>query len=159
LPLALPGNAIELLCSARLEVGKNRMPPALIQYCRQFCHEFSREWVKPGKSLIFQLLAAWCPGRDRDGLIDAPKPDWIEWQAGWVSGGILMPATELRAWAAELAARVNAKLPFGDISREGGKLIYLVAKRCDVSQLAAKIRLIKLGLHVENSSNRRRLRS
>jgi hypothetical protein len=60
-----------------------------------------------------------------------------------------MPATELRGRAAEVAARVNVQLPFSVMSKAGGQLIYLVAKRCDVSQLAARIRLLKLGLLVE----------
>lgn len=83
----------------------------------------------------------------------------MEWQAGRAAAGILMPATELRAWAAELSTRANVKPPFLVMSREGGQLIYLVAKRCDVSQFAARVRLIKLGLVVENSTHRRGLRS
>jgi hypothetical protein len=73
----------------------------------------------------------------------------MEYQAGWVSGALLMPATALRAWAAEVAARLSAQLPFPVMSKAGGQLIYLVAERCDVSQLAARIRLLKLGLLVE----------
>ena len=60
-----------------------------------------------------------------------------------------MPATELRARAAEVAADVNVQLPFPVMSKASGQLIYLVAERCDVSQLAARIRLLKLGLIVE----------
>jgi hypothetical protein len=84
--------------------------------------------------------------RHRDALIQAPKTDWMEWQAGWVSGAILMPATIVRGWAAELATRTATKLPFCIKSREGGRLIYLLAKRCEVSQSAARVRLSKLGL-------------
>jgi hypothetical protein len=83
----------------------------------------------------------------------------MEWQAGRVSGGILMPATELGGWAADLAASAHFNLPFPVMSRDGGKLIFLVAQRCDVSQWAARIRLIKLGLLVENSTGDDRLRS
>ncbi len=48
----------------------------------------------------------------RENIIDAPESDWTEWQAGWVSGAILMPASALRAWAAECAEKFAAKLPF-----------------------------------------------
>ena len=48
----------------------------------------------------------------------------MEYQAGWVSGALLMPATALREWAAEVAARFNAKLPFPMLSKPGGQLIY-----------------------------------
>jgi hypothetical protein len=99
------------------------------------CHEFGYVWLHGPLWREAGIVKAGSPGPvwicNRDGLIDAPKPDWIEWQAGWVSGGILMPATELRARAAELAVRVNVRIPFGAMSREAGRLIYLVAKRCE----------------------------
>jgi hypothetical protein len=79
--------------------------------------------------------------------------------AGWVSGAILMPATALRVWATELAADSNLKLPLPVMSKAGGRLIYLVAKRCDVSQLAARVRLVKLGLLVESPTHSRRFQS
>jgi Zn-dependent peptidase ImmA (M78 family) len=123
------------------------------------CHEFGHVWLHGPLWREAGLVKRGTPGPiwtcNRDALIQASQKDWMEWQAGWVSGGILMPATILRAWAAELAAGANVKLPFPVMSRESGKLIYLVAKRCDVSQLAARVRLVKLGLLVESSSHRR----
>ncbi len=74
----------------------------------------------------------------------------MEWQAGWVSGAILMPASALRTWSAECAAQSRSTLPFVVNTREGGELIKLVADRCDVSELAARVRLIKLRLVVED---------
>ena len=67
-----------------------------------------------------------------------------------------MPATALRVWAAELAADSNLKLPLPAMSKAGGRLIYLVAKRCDLSQLAARV---KLGLLVESRTHSRRFQS
>lgn len=60
-----------------------------------------------------------------------------------------MPASAARAWAAGVAVRLKAKLPFQVISRAGGQLIYLITERCDVSQRAARVRLLQLGLLVE----------
>jgi hypothetical protein len=48
----------------------------------------------------------------KGGIINAPKSDWTEWQAGWVSSAILMPASSLRAWATECAKKFGATLPF-----------------------------------------------
>ena len=87
------------------------------------CHEFGHVWLHGPLWREAGIVKAGPPGPvwicNRDGLIDAPKRDWIEWQAGWVSGGILMQASELRAWAAELSTRATVKPPFPVMSREG----------------------------------------
>ena len=77
--------------------------------------------------------------------MDAPENDWMEWQAGYVCGALLMPASVVREWVQEFAVRSNAKPPFGVESPQGIELISIVAKGCDVSDLAARIRLLKLG--------------
>jgi hypothetical protein len=61
-----------------------------------------------------------------------------------------MPASALRAWAAEYAEKFGMKLPFPAKSPAGVKLIRLVAKRCDVSILAADVRLGKIRLVIED---------
>jgi hypothetical protein len=81
----------------------------------------------------------------RETIVDAPENDWMEWQAGYVCGALLMPASVVREWVQELAVRSNAKPPFGVESPSGTELISIVAKGCDVSDLAARIRLLKLG--------------
>lgn len=86
----------------------------------------------------------------RDTIVDAPENDWMEWQAGYVCGALLMPATAIRAWAKEFAARFHAKPPFAAESLPGADLISIIAKGCDVSDLAARIRLYKLGLLSES---------
>jgi len=91
----------------------------------------------------------------RENIINAPESDWTEWQAGWVSGAILMPANALRPWAAEWAEKLGTKLPFAAKSPAGVELIRLVAERCDVSVLAARVRLTELRLVVEDSSTDR----
>jgi len=48
-----------------------------------------------------------------------------------------MPASALRAWAAECAEKFGARLPFRVESPAGVELIKLVAERCDVSMHAA----------------------
>ena len=61
--------------------------------------------------------------------------------------------------AAEFVATSNLKLPVPVISNTGGRLIYLVAKQCNVSQLAVRVRLAKLGLLVESPTNSGRFHS
>jgi hypothetical protein len=74
----------------------------------------------------------------------------MEWQAGYVCGALLMPASAVRAWAHELAAQSATKLPLAAESAPGAELISIVAKGCDVSDLAARIRLLKLSLLSES---------
>ena len=116
-------------------------------------HEFGHVWLHAPLWREAGRLRAGTAGPvwtcNREAIIEAPQRDWMEYQAGWVSGALLMPATALRAWATEVAARLSAQLPFPVMSKSDGQLIYLVAERCDVSQLAARIRLLKLGLLVE----------
>jgi Zn-dependent peptidase ImmA (M78 family) len=85
----------------------------------------------------------------RDNIVNAKKTDWVEWQAGWVSGAILMPASSLRAWADEYSARFGTNPPFAVNSPAGSALIRRVVEECDVSVFAAQVRLSKLRLIVE----------
>jgi hypothetical protein len=73
----------------------------------------------------------------RENIINAPENDWTEWQAGWVSGAIPMPASALRTWSAEYARKCRVHPPFPVKSPAGSGLINLVVERCDVSIVAA----------------------
>ena len=68
---------------------------------------------------------------------------------GWISRAILMPASAIRSWAAEYAYRFRMNLPFPKKSPAGSGLIAFVVERCDVSIIAAIVRLSKLNLLVE----------
>jgi IrrE N-terminal-like domain len=125
------------------------------------CHEFGHVWLhgplwrEVGARRASGVGPVWdCY---RENILTAPESDWTEWQAGWVSGAILMPASALRAWAAECAKKFGAKLPFAASPRGGAELVKLVAERCDVSILAAQVRLDKLGLVIKDSSPKRLL--
>jgi hypothetical protein len=82
----------------------------------------------------------------RETIVDAPENDWMEWQAGYVCGALLMPASAVREWVQEFALRSDSKPPFAAESALSTQFISTVAKGCDVSDLAARIRLLKLGL-------------
>lgn len=82
----------------------------------------------------------------RDNLIGAAQTDWMEWQAGYVCGALLMPVSRVR----ELVRRYQEpKGLFGPIKVEGihgQELIEEVRGAFQVSAHAAKVRLLKLGL-------------
>ena len=82
----------------------------------------------------------------RETIVDAPGSDWVEWQAGYVSGALLMPASY--QW--EVIRRFLAREPlFRDLfpmridSRAGHRLIHEVMDVFAVSEEAAKIRLLR----------------
>lgn len=82
----------------------------------------------------------------RETLVDAPMVDWMEWQAGHVCGAILMPASRVRkmiseAFKDEIAASVCTPLTVA-----GKKAIQMVKENFLVSQDAARVRLLRLGL-------------
>jgi hypothetical protein len=119
------------------------------------CHEFGHVWIhaplwREVGTKIKTATAGPVWNCHRDTIINAPEYDWTEWQAGWISGAILMPASALRSWAGEHAYRFRMNLPFPVKSPAASGLIAFVVERCDVSIVAAIVRLSKLNLLVEN---------
>jgi hypothetical protein len=106
-------------------------------------------WRRDGAAAEGQLAEpSWTCARET--IVDAPENDWMEWQAGYVCGALLMPANAVREWVQELAVRSDIRPPFAAESTPGTELISIVAQRCNVSDLAARIRLLKLGLLSES---------
>jgi len=82
----------------------------------------------------------------RDNILDAPQSDWMEWQAGYISGALLMPATPVRRLVSDYC---GPRELHGDIhvSREhAAHLIQVIMEQFTVSEEAARIRLLKLSL-------------
>lgn len=82
----------------------------------------------------------------RDGILNAAQSDWMEWQAGYVSGAILMPVSRLRQI---VGPYVEANGLFGAVGARGAHgqaLIEQVQKEFQVSADAARVRLFKLNI-------------
>ena len=73
----------------------------------------------------------------RSRVVAAPQTDWMEWQAGYAGGALLMPITPLRAI-------VEAALAESGTDRHAA-LVRRVAEGFAVSRDAAAFRLAKLG--------------
>lgn len=87
----------------------------------------------------------------RETMVDANQADWMEWQAGHVCGAILMPAGQTKREISEhFGAELNRALP-----RPGDALgiaaVRLVMSRFAVSEQAARVRLLRLGVLVEGA--------
>jgi hypothetical protein len=81
----------------------------------------------------------------RETIIDAPPYDWMEWQAGYVCGALLMPITDLAALVRSLMLELDVYHAASVDSPQGVAMIGQVAQRFDVSVDAARVRLSRLG--------------
>jgi hypothetical protein len=82
----------------------------------------------------------------RDQILNARQTDWMEWQAGYISSAILMPASSIRALVREYC-EPNGLFGAVNIASEHGQcLIHSVKVEYQVSEEAARIRLQALRL-------------
>lgn len=82
----------------------------------------------------------------RDTVLNANQYDWMEWQAGYVSGSVLMPLTHIRQLVSEYCQSLGLHGAVNQGSQQGLALIAQVVDRFAVSEEAARIRLLKLNL-------------
>ena len=82
----------------------------------------------------------------RDSVLNAPQGDWMEWQAGYISGALLMPATVVRRLVADYCAPLGLHGTIHVASDHAEVLMMLVMDQFDVSAEAARVRLLKLNL-------------
>ncbi len=71
--------------------------------------------------------------------------DWMEWQAKYVSGAILMPVTAVKQAVLDYCRRWGTSSPISTKTGHAGDLTHAIAKAFAVSEDAAKIRLQQLG--------------
>jgi IrrE N-terminal-like domain len=82
----------------------------------------------------------------RGTITDAPERDWMEWQAAYASGALLMPATALRSTSRAIVASSRSLARPVDHTAQAAELINAVQQAFAVSEEAARVRLIKLNI-------------
>ena len=90
----------------------------------------------------------------RDSMLNAPYTDWMEWQAGYVCGALLMPIAALTQVVRDHLDRHDQRAPLLCNTVEAAKLIDVVAGQFQVSREAARVRLIKLKFLTDADSGR-----
>jgi Zn-dependent peptidase ImmA (M78 family) len=90
------------------------------------------------------LTAVTGPRCKNTSIIDAPVKDWMEWQAGYAAGALLMPVTASTKNVQALLKKWGGEQITSD-SEQGRELISNTAAAFDVSMEAAAARLSKLG--------------
>ena len=81
----------------------------------------------------------------REGIESPPATDWLEWQAGYACGALLMPAGTVSRLVDDLLQRTGRRPPLLASGTLAGTLVRRVARTFDVSLPAARTRLFKLG--------------
>ncbi len=83
----------------------------------------------------------------RSGILAASESDWMEWQAGYICGALLIPRTSAETLAKR--CEISRDFPAGSKSPAGSDLIRRASANFQVSLFAARVRLLKLGLLTE----------
>lgn len=86
----------------------------------------------------------------RDTILNASQYDWMEWQAGFVSGAILMPASHVRRLVTDYCQPRGLHGAVYVGSDHGRALVGAIMEQFTVSEDAARIRLLKLNLVAES---------
>src|SRR5262245_12771340 len=81
----------------------------------------------------------------RDRILEASEVDWLEWQAGYACGALLMPISHLRQVASRALGVLGESPPLHVATPAAAQLQRKVADAFEVSIDAARIRLLKLG--------------
>ena len=81
----------------------------------------------------------------RKNIINAPVSDWMEWQAGYSSGALLMPKSFVGEIASKVHSLVKSDAPIKIVSSSGAGLIQRTKRAFSVSNIATKVRLLQLG--------------
>lgn len=130
---------------------ENRLRTTLThEFGHVYLHHFMFE-TQPKSGLLFPKAEITHANKCNRASIDAPvETDWMEWQAGYVCGSILMPITAMVETVQVF--RANNMLPFTNLtvrSDAGQKLIELVASTFQTSKDAARVRLLKKNILTE----------
>lgn len=82
----------------------------------------------------------------RDNILNAPQSDWMEWQAGYVSGALLMPASPVRRLVSDYCAPLALHADIHAASEHAAELTQMITNQFAVSEEAARVRLFKLNI-------------
>lgn len=89
----------------------------------------------------------------REDMLQASQTDWMEWQAGFCCGAILMPASPLAEAIRRFMDERDVTIArFSVGSSEAETLIDAVVSQFQVSRDAARVRLAKRGALVESGN-------
>lgn len=145
-----PGQKPLVTISAKLaddDRRENRLRTTLThEYGHVHFHTYLWEIEPPQRDLLAQNPNANKQICKRDTILDAAQTDWMEWQAGYVCGALLMPVSRVRRLVGEYQEAYGLFGAVGHAGAHGQALIAEMQKAFQVSVDAARVRLFKLGV-------------
>lgn len=136
---------VKILRDLSYQSNENRLRTTLThEYGHVHFHDCLWQLEMKQPRLDEQELQKACPRCKRERLIEAPLTDWMEWQAGYISGSLLMPCSHIKSLAAEFFERQKLLRPLALNSAHVSALIDLVKGSFRVSAEAARVRLLQL---------------
>lgn len=126
---------------------ENRLRTTLAhEYGHVHFHSYLWQVEPPAPDLLRQNPNANKQICKRDSILNAAQADWMEWQAGYVSGAILMPISRLRQIVGAYLEEHGLFGLVGASGAHGQALIERVQGEFQVSADAARVRLLKLNI-------------
>lgn len=150
LTLFQPGRKPVVRIAERLAADErygNRLRTTLAhEYGHVRFHAYLWDMEPPGADLLRRDPRASMQVCYRDKILDAALSDWMEWQAGYVCGALLMPASRVRRLVGPYIESNSLFGAVGERDSHGVALIESLKAGFAVSADAARIRLLKLGI-------------
>jgi IrrE N-terminal-like domain len=129
------------------ERRENRFRTTLThEYGHVHFHAYLWRVEPPGPDLLRRNPHATMQICKRDNMLGAPQTDWIEWQAGYACGALLMPVSALLRMTGSYKESAGLFGVVGIDTTHGQALIEQVQQEFQVSAGAARIRLLKLNI-------------
>lgn len=119
------------------------------RYRTTLTHEYGHVYLH---SYLFQLAAMEATNRKtghvckRDSILSPAQTDWLEWQAGYACGAMLMPISAVRTLARRCADAHHFSKPENFRGAPHLAMIEETTRTFAVSEQAARVRLTKLGI-------------
>lgn len=151
-----PDQAPEVFISEKLANHPRRVNRLRTTLTHEFGHVYFHRHLydaKFGEASLFDRREPADVVCKRDTILGASQYDWMEWQAGYVSGAILMPVSQVRRIVGDHCAQNGLHGEIAVASDAARALIGLLIDAFAVSEEAARVRLIKLGLVTSGTPN------
>jgi hypothetical protein len=142
-----PARRPEVRIAAELSesASENRLRTTLThEYGHVKFHDFLWQIEAQNPTMHEHLARQPSPKCKRDKILGASEVDWMEWQAGYVSGSLLMPLSHVNAMVGNFCDSQRLFAPLLTHSVAANALIKLAATAFGVSQDAARVRLSQL---------------
>jgi len=126
--------------------SENRLRTTLThEYGHVKFHDFLWQVEAHNPTMHEQLSRQPSPKCKRDKIVGASEVDWMEWQAGYASGSLLMPLSHVKAVVGTFCETHKLFAPIVVNSSAAHALMKVMVAAFRVSTDAARVRLLKVG--------------